>query len=355
MNNLIKKFITILLIILIFFLISELILRGYYAFTDKTPPFYDLSKRNQYQWFQKNQKIDQSKSLFMYDSIIGWKLKPNIRTETLNSNSKGVRGLKEYDYQRKQGFKRIVMVGDSYTFGQGSNDTSCFPSMLESRLKNTEVINLGLAGAGVDQMYLYFIEEGIKYNPNLLMVNIFEDDPSRNVLTFQGGFAKPVLNHDLVSQKVPPPEIIMEKGKPFLWSYTFNSLRNIVSDTNKKNEKKGLEITQKILLKLKDQTIKKDIGLLVVLIPHTKSSGEIKEVIPLLAKFMKENNINYLDLDQEKMKEIQEKYHVPFYSDHFTHNGNYYTVARILSKLMGMNFIKESEIINYDIPDVTQS
>lgn len=63
---------------------------------------------------------------YNYDAIDykkGWSLRPNLRMidafrgKTLNSNSKGVRGEKEYTYEKSPDKKRILIMGDSFTFG----------------------------------------------------------------------------------------------------------------------------------------------------------------------------------------------------------------------------------------------
>ena len=59
----------------------------------------------------------------VYHPVRGWALRANIKDmhvvdgTILNSNSKGIRGKTEYEYQRTPGKQRIVVLGDSFTFG----------------------------------------------------------------------------------------------------------------------------------------------------------------------------------------------------------------------------------------------
>jgi hypothetical protein len=91
--------------------------------------------------------------------------------KTLNSNSKGLRGKAEHEYQRTAGKRRILVLGDSFTFGEEVSDDETFPHYLESALPNTEVVNFGVQGYGHDQMLLCLKEEGVKYYPDIVILD----------------------------------------------------------------------------------------------------------------------------------------------------------------------------------------
>jgi hypothetical protein len=131
-----------------------------------------------------------------YDPIKGWALKPNISNmihfgnNILSSNSKGIRGKIEYAYARNKDKLRILILGDSFTFGQGVSDNETYPYYLQQILPDTEVINLGVHGYGHDQMLIYLKEEGIKYKPDIIILGYIAMDADRNMLTFRD-YAKP--------------------------------------------------------------------------------------------------------------------------------------------------------------------
>jgi hypothetical protein len=58
-------------------------------------------------------------SFDVYNPQRGWALAANIRSETLNSNSKGIRGMFEYLYEKPKNKIRILVLGDSFTFVRG--------------------------------------------------------------------------------------------------------------------------------------------------------------------------------------------------------------------------------------------
>jgi hypothetical protein len=112
----------------------------------------------------------------VYDAVRGWAVKPNLRqfavfgNKILNSNSKGIRGQVEYSYTRTAGIQRIVTLGDSYTFGDEVSDDETYSYYLERLLPQTEVLNLGVHGYGQDQMLLYMQHDGIKYQPDVVIL-----------------------------------------------------------------------------------------------------------------------------------------------------------------------------------------
>jgi hypothetical protein len=81
-------------------------------------------------------------------------------------------------------------------------------------LPHVEVINMGVHGYGHDQMLLLFKEEGIKYDPDIVILGFLALDMSRNLLRFRD-FAKPrfVLYKGALKPTgtpVPRPEDILQ-------------------------------------------------------------------------------------------------------------------------------------------------
>jgi hypothetical protein len=145
----------------------------------------------------------------------GWALKPNLRDvpvaggRVLNSNSRGVRGRREHGDDKPPGTTRIVVLGDSFTFGEDVGDDETYGHHLERLLPGAEVINLGVHGYGHDQMLIYLREEGVRYRPDIVILGFLTGDMERNVLSFRD-YAKPrfVLEGGKLALRntpVPPP------------------------------------------------------------------------------------------------------------------------------------------------------
>lgn len=129
-------------------------------------------------------------------------------------NSKGIRGKREYAYERVPGKMRVLIFGDSFTFGTEVGDEETYPYYLQQFLPNAEIINMGVFGYGHDQMLLYLKEEGIKYKPDIVILGYLECDNSRNMLNFRD-YAKPrfaLKNGNLALESVPisPPEKMLK-------------------------------------------------------------------------------------------------------------------------------------------------
>ncbi len=150
--------------------------------------------------------------------VLGWfheKKKEAIHRHTayevyIVTNSQGFRGPREYAKEKPAGVLRVLALGDSFTFGFGVENDETFPVVLEKKHENLEVINLGVAAYGVDQMLLAFREIGRHYDPDYTFVNIFPEDFWRALRAFADtGHAKPyfVLDEagDLELQNVPVP------------------------------------------------------------------------------------------------------------------------------------------------------
>jgi len=151
---------------------------------------------------------------FVHDRLLGWRNIPGAEMTTLGRtltiNSKGLRD-REYPYEKPEGTKRILVLGDSFAWGYGVADNEVFSEVLEADLQGRqprfEVLNTGVLGWGTDQEYLYLVHEGLKYSPDYVILALYSaNDPKNNYYSMQGGLHKPVfLNEQLELGNVPVP------------------------------------------------------------------------------------------------------------------------------------------------------
>lgn len=117
--------------------------------------------------------------------VLGWRPRPNVTHRfrrfdaTFTTNSRGLHD-RERALERSPGVRRIVVLGDSFTWGFGVNDREAFPKILESRLKRTEVINLGVNGFGLRQEFDYLKLEGVLYHPDIVILALCQNDIYRD-------------------------------------------------------------------------------------------------------------------------------------------------------------------------------
>ena len=95
----------------------------------------------------------------------------------VSTNDKGLRD-KAHKYEKPAGTFRIVVLGDSYMEGTHVPDGKAFPQVLESLLasRGVEVVNLGVSGFATTAEWLYLQEEGIKYQPDMVLLAFAEND-----------------------------------------------------------------------------------------------------------------------------------------------------------------------------------
>ncbi|MFH1850299.1 MAG: GDSL-type esterase/lipase family protein [archaeon] len=113
-------------------------------------------------------------------------------------NSDGFRD-KNYTVGRPAGKERIIVLGDSYTFGLGVHSNETFPKILESRLGHRyEVLNFGVTGYDTEEEVTMLESVGLKYNPDLVVVAFLTNDVTNHTFLkskyseLSGKFSKPL-------------------------------------------------------------------------------------------------------------------------------------------------------------------
>jgi hypothetical protein len=107
----------------------------------------------------------------------GWFAGVPVRTNAL-----GFRDDREYSLEKAPGAFRIIILGDSVTFGHGSVYEHTYPRLLEDRLNawkprvNWQVWNLGVPGYNTSQELAYLREVGQAYRPDLVIVGFYGND-----------------------------------------------------------------------------------------------------------------------------------------------------------------------------------
>lgn len=110
-------------------------------------------------------------------------------------NSLGLRD-RDYDVAKPPGTIRILMLGDSLTFGWGVKIEDTPAKMIERKLnegaaqKRYEVINAGVGNYNTVQEVTYFLNKGHKLNPDVVVLNYFINDAEPTPLKKQSFLAE---------------------------------------------------------------------------------------------------------------------------------------------------------------------
>lgn len=137
-----------------------------------------------------------------YDPVLGWANKPGARGRfaqddfdtAVTVDSRGMRGGKDTPYARRPGVSRIAVLGDSFTWGYGVEESQRFTELLQEKLPRTEVLNFGCSGYGQDQEWLLLRQEALKYGPSLVIVMVHPaSDLDDNTNSYRGLYEKPLF------------------------------------------------------------------------------------------------------------------------------------------------------------------
>jgi len=103
---------------------------------------------------------------------------PGNYSFTYHNNSLGFRGSREYGEQKNG--RRVLLLGDSFTYGTGVNDDQTFAFLAEQELaaqnRQVEILNAGCAGKGTDYALKLFLTLGNKLKPDLTALCFFGND-----------------------------------------------------------------------------------------------------------------------------------------------------------------------------------
>jgi len=80
---------------------------------------------------------------------------------------------------------RIALVGDSFTFGLEVKYEDTWGSRLETALgSDTQVINFGVDGYGVDQILLRYQRDVVPWHPDIVIFGMIDDDLRRSMCVY---------------------------------------------------------------------------------------------------------------------------------------------------------------------------
>ena len=122
--------------------------------------------------------------LYVEDPFLGHRMRPGLVAEVGNVaefttrvhiNSLGLRGPELGPH--KAGVLRILVLGDSFTFGTGVEDEAAFPARLAAELTRegvpAEGLNAGIGGFGIPDEVAWYERYGRALRPDLIVLGVF--------------------------------------------------------------------------------------------------------------------------------------------------------------------------------------
>ncbi len=322
--KIVKVFIHICLIffinVLMFLIIGEILVRIYV----KTYENYDMAMwryvKKGITILNKDGLTHINKAGVYFENLYGVKVK---------INSKGLRD-KEYTYEKNNETYRIIVMGNSITFGWGVEQDLVYTEIIERELNNNslgkkyEVINLGVCNYQLQQELLFLKTEGIKYRPDLIIYPYFIRDAK---FISRISYNNVLRNSYLLS---------FLKSKLMIIDSKYNkksNFRYVYKNLYKENsiEKKNFDAN---IVELQKFTKENNIPLLVVLIPELHNLRDYPFVDIhnyVKSKFTEEEVIDVLPFFDKQID--PEKYWVSLEDAHPNEFGHKIIAGAILKEL----------------------
>jgi len=115
------------------------------------------------------------------DPELGWVYSPNRTSDFYSTNSRGLRGGREYAPKPAAGVVRVAAFGDSFVFANEVTDQEAWSIQAEQLAPRVEVLNYGVGGYGTDQALLLYRRRGQELAPQVVVLGFPEVDLPRNV------------------------------------------------------------------------------------------------------------------------------------------------------------------------------
>ncbi len=136
----------------------------------------------------------------------------------IRTNSIGIRDDREFSASKADGITRILLFGDSFTFGTGVDVQERYSNLIEQKVNNLEIMNFGVGSTGIDRQFLIYRHLGSNYESDIILICPYLNNVTRCTGTFhiyqdrQGNLIKrpkpyfKIESDRLVLENVPVPK-----------------------------------------------------------------------------------------------------------------------------------------------------
>lgn len=138
--------------------------------------------------------------IFVRSLELGWRTRPNMNQElrfcegtsevTIRTNSGGFRDV-EHPILPHSDIPRVVVLGDSFTFGYGVRNDEIFTSHLQEILPQVEIVNLGVSAYNLAQEHKVLRTDGLAYEPSVVLLAFCQNDITKQEIPIPRPSADP--------------------------------------------------------------------------------------------------------------------------------------------------------------------
>ncbi len=271
--------------------------------------------------------------LYQPNELYGYQLWPSRSTTYLYplhnprklkvvSNSDGFRSSREFDEFDDR--VRIMMVGDSFVFGEGVEEHERFTNVLETMQPTWRVDNLGLPGYGPDLMVRALEAVGLTPVPDVVVFCLYTDDFHRVRPHYAGvGFIIPRFKLE-AGQLVTIPY-----PKPRLWDrlHIVQAIRHVYWNYSKA----AFDLNAAILDRFLKLAELHHFAPVIIFLPAAQDLRIDKQRRTWLRKYTEQNATPFLDLTESMHKAGQQVFIKNNW--HLNPHGHYIVAAELRSFL----------------------
>jgi lysophospholipase L1-like esterase len=265
----------------------------------------------------------------MWDPIVGIRNRPGAKgfitcpeydMEFL-INSRGLRD-REISYAKPARTSRVLCLGDSFTIGFGVRAEETYPKILERLLAVEdssggmwEVLNAGVAGTGTAHQLAWYLQEGYRYEPDVVVLAVCTNDFWDNMVS--GLY---VIEDGRLARRAPPKPLGWQVQEKLRWlyrlaprlnrSHLWNRVRHAYAAAHAKRTSVGtvarlgrvdlgertLLLARELLLALREACRERECELFVLIVPPLKEAGLGAERMDVFVDFVRAESIPCADL-----------------------------------------------------------
>lgn len=262
---------------------------------------------------------DTDPTYYLSHPVLPFLMKPNSQSKSiygkiLRINNHGLRGP-DIDLYKEINKKRILILGDSVTFGYCLDYEETFSGILEKKLLSSkkfhgEVINAGHIGFNIKDSANYYKIYGNKFNPDLTIIAVNASDNTSQSLDY---LIKDGISYSKNSKWIfIPPFIknILRKSSLYMTIGLVKArieYREVIAQSDDASTSM-IDSVKIDIENLNEHAINFDTPLWILAIPHERDvmKGEYQEkFFDDLQKYSRKLNIPFIDTLQDFKKDQQ--------------------------------------------------
>jgi hypothetical protein len=237
------------------------------------------------------------------------------------TNDRGFRDTRHFEYQKPPGTLRVLVLGDSHTQGYEARQDHTYSAFLERYLRHrgvqAEVLNTGVSGFGTAEELLFLENEGVRYQPDYVVLGFFANDYEDNLKTGLFGFDEQDRLTVLKKEHIPGvkaqdaiyavPGVRWLGEHSYLYSLVFNKVWDFFKAKLSRDatveyavaqgaaDEREIKLTAALIERMHRFCRERGIKLIVLDIPQLKEGSYATSVVPALAPTVKQESDAYLD------------------------------------------------------------